>query len=93
MRSFTILYFILDLFYNQIIFRIKFIMPEQTQINLASKEVENESKLFHIPGFLHPVYRIDNFYFPSFFKSLKLIKSFELRNDDFFSNGYPKSGK
>jgi len=88
-----ILHFAFDLFLIQSSIFLNHIMPGQIQNGLLSEEVENESILFHIPGFLQPVYQTGNFYFPMFFKDLKSIKLFELRNGDFFSNGYPKSGK
>ena len=45
-----------------------------------------------IPGYPNGIKKRDNLYLPLFTKNLYKVKELELRKDDYFSNGYPKTG-
>jgi hypothetical protein len=52
----------------------------------------NGFEVVYIHGYPNGIKKRNDFYLPLFTKNLDKVKQFELRKDDYFSNGYPKTG-
>jgi hypothetical protein len=61
-------------------------------INPYSNLECGDFEVVYMSGFPNGIKKRNDFYLPLFTKNLSKVKEFELRKDDYFSNGYPKTG-
>jgi hypothetical protein len=61
-------------------------------INPYSNLECSDFEVVYMSGYPNGIKKRNDFYLPLFTKNLSKVKEFELRKDDYFSNGYPKTG-